>query len=498
MNSIMGTVARKLPIIVALSAVLFLAAFLRIRGIDYSFWYDEIASAAFAKVHLGQLWSDWIRIETNPPLYYTILGVWSKVISTSDIGMRSLSVVFGCFDIIIVFLLGRHIGGDRTGLIAALFTAISVPHIIFSQQVRAYILARIASDATVLFTTLFWSISHSEQYRLKCFFAVGYIIFCLLALYSHTTMILLPALINIYITLTIFAGSMRGRKTIWLWIAANTAVFFIWSWWLRITILQIGSGDNISWIRSPSISYAIRMMLEIYTPWGIGWVQYVISPIIILLALFGALKLRTKDECGILFAIAFGAPAMLYLISLKVPIYMPRTVFWAGGPFVVIVAFGIVTIARKWQQVSAVVMLFLASLSAYLLWFPHREIEQWKGIVRELNLTDYDANIIVKGKGVAMSLLHYCIKPECKIQVHYLAGGKADHWASEFHVLGSIKEKNMEDILKTSKREIVLRWLDDVPILPVRPCTEAQPILMPFRLTDSISLSLIREKTDCK
>jgi len=45
--------------------------------LDYSFWKDEIVSAAAIKADWLSLYRDWIIPDTAPPLYATLLKAWA-------------------------------------------------------------------------------------------------------------------------------------------------------------------------------------------------------------------------------------------------------------------------------------------------------------------------------------------------------------------------------------------------------------------------------------
>jgi 4-amino-4-deoxy-L-arabinose transferase-like glycosyltransferase len=151
---------------------------LRLPGLDRDLWYDEALSffdargtdAVVTKIipNGPEFTSDMFaqdggwrgtlqavsRTEWTPPLYFLLLRLWVKLFGERDLILRLLSVILAVATIPAIFLLGRRVFDEKTGLAAAAVLALLPSHIQFSQEVRAYALA-------VLLTTLaswaFWS-----------------------------------------------------------------------------------------------------------------------------------------------------------------------------------------------------------------------------------------------------------------------------------------------------------------------------------------------------
>src|SRR5581483_1547742 len=79
-----------------LAGVLVAASVLRlVRLGSQSLWLDESVSSDFVHLHLRSLLLAVRSNESTPPLYYVLAWVWAKVFGSSEIGVRSLSVVLG-------------------------------------------------------------------------------------------------------------------------------------------------------------------------------------------------------------------------------------------------------------------------------------------------------------------------------------------------------------------------------------------------------------------
>ena len=57
--------------------------------------------------------------ESNPPLYYVLGWGWAKEFGTGEVGLRSLSALFGAATVPVGYLIGRQLASRRAGLILA-------------------------------------------------------------------------------------------------------------------------------------------------------------------------------------------------------------------------------------------------------------------------------------------------------------------------------------------------------------------------------------------
>ncbi len=117
-----------------------------------SYHHDEVITAARVLpggfIHMLQQ----VRAsESNPPLYYLLAWGWSKVFGTGEIGLRSLSAVFGAATIPIAYLIGKELLSRRAGLITAALVALNPMLIWYSQEARSYALLGLLCAASMLF-----------------------------------------------------------------------------------------------------------------------------------------------------------------------------------------------------------------------------------------------------------------------------------------------------------------------------------------------------------
>ena len=76
--------------------------------------------------------------DTSPPLYYLLLNLWIRVFGTGDGALRLFSVWWAALSLPLLWLVGRHLGGDRTAWSACLLFAFSPVAFSYSVEGRMY------------------------------------------------------------------------------------------------------------------------------------------------------------------------------------------------------------------------------------------------------------------------------------------------------------------------------------------------------------------------
>jgi uncharacterized membrane protein len=127
---------RPLQVLAALTA---LAAFLRFSTLgSQSYWYDEAVTVQLVRRSLSGMLRAIPGSESTPPLYYVLAWGWSRLFGTSDVGLRSLSAVFGTATVPAAYAAARVFVSRRTSLVAAALVAVSPFLVWYSQEARAY------------------------------------------------------------------------------------------------------------------------------------------------------------------------------------------------------------------------------------------------------------------------------------------------------------------------------------------------------------------------
>ena len=97
------------------------------RHIDYTQYLAyEAWSITFANLNWKNLLSVMWQRELNMGLYYISLKIWVTIFGESELAVRSLSVVFSIFAIVMTFAIGKRLFDAKIGLVAATILSVNV------------------------------------------------------------------------------------------------------------------------------------------------------------------------------------------------------------------------------------------------------------------------------------------------------------------------------------------------------------------------------------
>ena len=85
-----------------------------------SLWYDEAFSLAVARADWPTFWAALLSDGVHPPGYYLLLRGALALFGSAEFALRFSSVLAGTLAVVLIYQLGRILGGARWGLVAAL------------------------------------------------------------------------------------------------------------------------------------------------------------------------------------------------------------------------------------------------------------------------------------------------------------------------------------------------------------------------------------------
>jgi mannosyltransferase len=137
----------------ALGAIIALGALVRFASLGVqSYHHDEVITAMrVIPGSFGEMLHKLKVSESNPPLYYVLAWGWAKVFGLEEVGLRSLSALFGAATVPVGYLIGRELDGRRCGLILAGLIALNPMLIWYSQEARSYALLVFFAALSLLF-----------------------------------------------------------------------------------------------------------------------------------------------------------------------------------------------------------------------------------------------------------------------------------------------------------------------------------------------------------
>ena len=236
-----ATPARSLPWLtgttygLSLALVTILGALIRLHGSgSLALNADEGATNYFAHQPLADLWGPPASLETNPPLFYTLVRGVVLLLGDGTAALRSASVAAGILCIPVAAYVAHRLGGRTAGLAAALLVATSATSVASSQDARTYSMLTLA--ALVAIAAEVWLVQayrRPERRRVPTAAAwASYSVASIAALYLHNTAVVMVAGLNLLAAFCWLGTLGMQRRFAVRWIAANAVVAAACAPWL--------------------------------------------------------------------------------------------------------------------------------------------------------------------------------------------------------------------------------------------------------------------------
>lgn len=138
--------------LIFIGAVTLLALVLRFYRIgEKSIWLDEAFSLWIARHPLWEGLGWLIRIDQHPPLYYSLLHVWTELFGELQGPVRMLSALFSTAAVPLFYSAARRLLDRTSAAIAAGILATSPFHVQFAQETRMYALLTLEAACLLFF-----------------------------------------------------------------------------------------------------------------------------------------------------------------------------------------------------------------------------------------------------------------------------------------------------------------------------------------------------------
>ena len=208
--------------------ILGLAFALRVTSLaDRSLWWDEGIGVWLARMPLLEA-IRWTGGDVHPPLHYILQRFWwlaagEGAFNTGAFVMRYLSVLIGLLMVPLMYRLGKALGGERVGMLAALFTALSRFAIIWAQEIRMYALAATLATGALWAAVWLWRRGGWRPWLAYVTTTFG----CLFSLYLTVTV---PLVANVGFVVAWWQAE-RPRALLHRWLSAQIAVGVLFAPW---------------------------------------------------------------------------------------------------------------------------------------------------------------------------------------------------------------------------------------------------------------------------
>ena len=359
-------------------AVIALGAVLRLIALGHkSFWLDEIASVAIARLPRAAFWTMLWHEEGNMALYYVLLRPWLHF-GVAEAGVRMLSALLGIASIPLMYVLARRLTGETVARLSTLFIALNACAVAVSQEARGYSLLIVG---VLLSTYLLVCLIERPSFAM----AFAYGVVTGLVVYCHYFGLFVPAAQAI--SVVALPRSQRPRKQLAL--AAGIVTFAALPVLWMIQIQPIG---HITWVKSPSWIelYHLGTYLAAGSGKAVGAVLLLLDIVLFGLFLREWAKLWRDREQDLrcwrytLLACCLLAPVTIsLLVSLARPIFYHRFLIIGLPAWIVMTAAGAEEIRSRTWRVAAIVGVSGLSLASVITSYSRAQ-EDWRGVTRLL------------------------------------------------------------------------------------------------------------------
>lgn len=357
----------RLKIHLPLAGVLVLAIAARLFRLDWpGMWGDEGFSIFLARSSVPDIFIGTAN-DLHPPLFYLLLKVW-LLPGWDIIYARLLSVFVGILTVVLAFEIGRRLFNSTVGAWAAFYLALSPMHILFSREVRMYILLVFLASLSA-YLTWRWVADPFPGVRLS------YVLVTLLALYTQNM-----ALFTLLFEVAFFLGvAILGKrwKELGRWFIGQLLLFLGYLPWLFVAIYQFLS-FHPSWVGRAGLSQLPELLSHLTRgpadwpekgSWGNASLVWL--AIILLAGIWWLIETR-RQQAGCFIWLWFLLPGgILFGLTLWFPLYQEKQFLMLTVPLSLLLAIGTARLRRPWHIGVVLLYLLLLMPSLYNLYFWH-------------------------------------------------------------------------------------------------------------------------------
>jgi mannosyltransferase len=375
----MPSAMRKRPSFLLISFI-WLALALRLFWLGkQSLWYDEGVTWYLTQFSpLGLI--RWTAADIQPPFYYLLLWLTTRLFGQSEWALRFPSALFGVASVSLVWLLGRQLfrqaGGpwrQRASYLAALFLVASPLMVYYGQEARMYTLLVFQASLASYLILRFVSGSTSR------WLIFSYVLVMTAALYTHYFAVFLLLGHAIYVSLLLLRLKVGGpvsdqwpiefkehtANDQYLFrrgLAMFLGVGLLFTPWIPVLLARLGD-DPSYW---PGVLKLTEVVQDVFISFAVGGKREMIFEadglplaagfgLLLLLSLSLLLWRRPQARLAVLFSLLWLVLpiSLILLLSYQTPKFNPRYTMLSWPAFALILAGGLsVVVDRRWQTVE--------------------------------------------------------------------------------------------------------------------------------------------------
>jgi 4-amino-4-deoxy-L-arabinose transferase-like glycosyltransferase len=329
-----------------------------------SLWSDEGLSLYRARLSLSENLSNVIVVppgvptqDTNPPLYFVALSALRAAAGESEYVLRFVSVLAGVLLVPLLYVTGKRLFSEQTGMLAAVLGVFSPFLVWYSQEARMYTLLATLSLASVylLLRAIDFPADRVKAQR-PWLFWIAWTVVTLATLYTHfTTFFLL--LFEGLIVLVALLRSRQRKALILIGVAiALTVPLVVYA----LSRAQHGVDPVFGFRPLDSIiaevwgTFIVGRTNELFQPW------WAVLPGVLMFAigLVGGLLNESRRRSTIVVTLYLAVPLLaFYAATFLRPLYTgPRHLTLILPPLYLLMAYGLALLWSRWRIAGVVVL----------------------------------------------------------------------------------------------------------------------------------------------
>lgn len=305
-------------------------------------WRDEAFSYLLAKKRIIEIISLAAQ-DFSPPLYYILLHFWMKIFGTSEIALRSLSLIFYWATIYLAFLFLKNIFklSTKKSLVFLFLFIINPVLTYYAFEVRMYTM--LSFFATYSFYEYYKLCKINNKSKRQSVFP--YSITTILGLYTHYFMIfvVISQFLFFLITKKLKLESKAIKKLLMNFLIIGLSFLP----WVIFVLFQRKLFSESFWIEEESVKSILSFFATLYSGYGKEFAAkepftiISFSIFVLFVIIFGIINMRSskKDQKDIFLYLAIWSlfiPISVILISFIKPLFLIRYLIFSTVGFLLL------------------------------------------------------------------------------------------------------------------------------------------------------------------